>query len=155
MERQRNEIADKHAHVHSPGVGFLAGPELLDFYETAIASTTFSALVSLGLLERATFSILCAHFFSGARALRQASNSHRTCAASSTALPSTGTADPHSTKLFALMCAGALTPFFAPRSSLLEHLCCLTPLGIALGPGLLTKAFHLVRLCCFAGGSGA
>ena len=70
MERQRNEIADKHAHVHSPGVGFLAGPELLDFYETAIASPTFRFLVSLGLLERATFSILCALFFSGARCAR-------------------------------------------------------------------------------------
>ena len=46
----------------SPGVGFLAGPELLEFYETAIVSPTFSVLVSLGLLERATFSILCSCF---------------------------------------------------------------------------------------------
>ena len=30
----------------SPGVGFLAGQELLDVYETAIVSTTFSVLVS-------------------------------------------------------------------------------------------------------------
>ena len=29
----------------SPGVGFLAGPELLDVYETAIVSTTFSVLL--------------------------------------------------------------------------------------------------------------
>jgi hypothetical protein len=40
----------------------MAGPELLDFYETAIASPTFSVLVSLGLLERATFSILPGSF---------------------------------------------------------------------------------------------
>ena len=60
----------------SPGVGFLAGPELLDFYETAIASPTFSVLVSLGLLERATFSILCSFFLW--RALRARYNKHRT-----------------------------------------------------------------------------
>ena len=37
---------------------------------------TFSVLVSLGLLERATLSILCAHFFSGARCARVTGYSH-------------------------------------------------------------------------------
>eukprot|EP00966_Prymnesium_polylepis_P015638 361393-Prymnesium_polylepis.2 len=86
----------------SPGVGFLAGPELLDFYETAIASPTVSVsvLVSLGLLERATFSILCAHFSLARAARATITHIENTCEmrARNSKIPPRYSADPHSRK---------------------------------------------------------
>ena len=45
-QRNRYAASRRNRYAISPGVGFLAGPELLDFYETAIVSPTFSVVLA-------------------------------------------------------------------------------------------------------------